>query len=93
MRQRARTTSTLEGGRDDRRVQSPVAFVGLVALVAARVRLQVGQLAEGLLAADRLALVRLLAGVRAQVLLQVRQLCELRVRMRNVGAHLYANSV
>ena len=54
-----------------------VAFVRLVRLVAARVRLQVGQLREGLVAARVPALVRLVARVRTDVLLQVRQLREL----------------
>jgi hypothetical protein len=54
-----------------------VALVRLVRLVAARVRLQVAQLREGLVAANVPALVRLVASVRADVLLQVRQLREL----------------
>jgi hypothetical protein len=54
-----------------------VAFVGLVRLVAPRVRLQVRQLAEGLRAARVSTFVGLVAGVGANVLLQVRQLGEL----------------
>lgn len=56
-----------------------VALEGLVRLVAARVRLEVGQLREGLVAARVPAQVRLVACVRAHVLLQVRQLGELAV--------------
>lgn len=54
-----------------------VALEGLIRLVAAGVRLEVGQLREGLAAARMAALVGLVARVSAHVLLQVRQLGEL----------------
>ena len=54
-----------------------VAAEGLVGHVAARVRLQVGELREGLATAGVHALVGLLPRVRADVLLQVGQLREL----------------
>ena len=54
-----------------------VALVGLVRLVAPRMRLEVAELREGLCAVRMSALVRLVARVRADVLLQVTQLGEL----------------
>jgi len=54
-----------------------VALERLVRLVAPRVRLQVGELREGLLAAGMPALVRLVARMRPDVLLQMRELREL----------------
>lgn len=53
-----------------------VAFVRFVGLVTPRVRLEIGQLREGFLAAGVTTLVRFVAGVGANVLLQVRQLGE-----------------
>jgi len=54
-----------------------VALERFVRLVTPRVRLQVGELREGLLTAGMPALVRLVARVRPDVLLQVRELREL----------------
>lgn len=54
-----------------------VALVRLVGLVAARVRLEVGQLREGFLASGMAALVRFVPSVGPDVLLQVGQLGEL----------------
>lgn len=54
-----------------------VTLVGLVGLVTPRVRLEVTQLAEGLVAAGVTTFVGLVARVRANVLLQMRQLGEL----------------
>lgn len=53
-----------------------VAFKWFVRLVAARVRLQIGELREGFRAASMAALVWFIPGMCADVLLQVRQLCE-----------------
>lgn len=54
-----------------------VAFEGLVGLVAPAVALEVGELGEGLGAADLGAPIGLVAGVGADVLLEMRQLGEL----------------
>lgn len=56
----------------------PVAFEWFVRLMAPGMGLQVGELAEWLVAVRIFALVRLLAGVRPQVLLKVGQLRELK---------------
>lgn len=54
-----------------------VTFVRFICLMAARVRLEVGELRKGLVAVGVAALVGLVAGVSPDVLLEVRKLGEL----------------
>ena len=66
-----------EAGLVGEALVAAVALEGLVRLVGAAVRLEVGQLREGLGAGGPAAPVRLVAGVRPNVLLQVAELGEL----------------